>query len=96
MRMSGAPSSYVDMESWPKPNDTDLYNRINELNQSIINSKGGESHAAKFIELYKKAAKEILNASSDTKKDSDYADWKEKVEKTELPKTFQNVKYNNF
>ena len=96
VRMSGAPSSYVDMESWLKANDTDLYNQINELNQSIINSKGGESHAAKFIELYTKAAKEILNASSDTKKDSDYADWKEKVEKTELPNTFQNVKYNNF
>ena len=96
VRMSGAPSSYVDMESWLKANDTDLYNQINELNQSIINSKGGESHAAKFIELYTKAAKEILNASSDTKKDSDYTDWKEKVEKTELPTTFQNVKYNNF
>lgn len=96
VRMSGAPSSYVDMESWLKANDTDLYNQINELNQSIINSKGGESHAAKFIELYTKAAKEILNASSDTKKDSDYADWKEKVEKTELPNTFKNVKYNNF
>ena len=95
VRMSGAPSSYVDMESWLKANDTYLYNQINELNQSIINSKGGESHAAKFIELYTKAAKEILNASSDTKKDSDYADWKEKVEKTELPNTFQNVKYNN-
>ena len=25
-----------------------------------------------------------------------HADWKEKVEKTELPNTFQNVKYNNF
>ncbi|MDE6568764.1 MAG: hypothetical protein K2K70_13685 [Lachnospiraceae bacterium] len=96
VRMSGAPSSYVDMESWLKANDTDLYNQINELNQSIINSKDGESHAAKFIELYTKAAKEILNASSDTKKDGDYADWKEKVEKTELPTTFQNVKYNNF
>ncbi|MDE7252175.1 MAG: hypothetical protein K2O32_04455 [Acetatifactor sp.] len=96
VRMSGAPSSYVDMESWLKANDTDLYDQINELNQSIINSKGGESHAAKFIELYTKAAKEILNASSDTKKDSDYADWKEKVEKTKLPNTFQNVKYNNF
>lgn len=96
VRMSGAPSSYVDMESWLKANDTDLYNQINELNQSIINSKGGESHAAKFIELYTKAAKEILNASSDTKKDSNYADWKEKVEETELPNTFKNVKYNNF
>lgn len=96
VRMSGASSSYVDMESWLKANDTDLYNQINELNQSIINSKGGESHAAKFIELYTKAAKEILNGSSDTRKDSDYADWKEKVEKTELPKTFQNVKYNDF
>ena len=96
VRMSGAPGSYVDMESWLKANDTDLYNQINELNQSIINHRDGESHAAKFIELYTKAAKEILNASSDTKKDSDYADWKETVEKTELPTTFQNVKYNNF
>ncbi len=96
VRMSGVPSSYVDMESWLKANDTDLYNQINELNQSIINSKGGKSHATKFIELYTKAAKEILNASSDTQKDSDYADWKETVEKTELPATFQNVKYNNF
>ena len=96
VRMSGAPSSYVDMESWLKANDTDLYNQINELNQSIINHRDGESHAAKFIELYTKAAKEILDASSDTKKDSDYADWKEAVEKTELPTTFQNVKYNNF
>ena len=96
VRMSGAPGSYVDMESWLKANDTDLYNQINELNQSIINHRDGESHAAKFIELYTKAAKEILNASSDTKKDSDYADWKEAVEKTELPTTFQNVKYNNF
>ena len=96
VRMSGAPSNYVDMESWLKANDTDLYNQINELNQSIINGKDGESHAAKFIELYTKAAKEILNASSDTKKDSDYADWKEKIEKTELPATFKNVKYNDF
>ena len=96
VRMSGAPGSYVDMESWLKANDTDLYNQINELNQSIINSKGGESHAAKFIELYTKATKEILNASPDAQKDSGYADWKEKVEKTELPATFQNVKYNNF
>ncbi|EOS37908.1 hypothetical protein C808_03217 [Lachnospiraceae bacterium M18-1] len=96
VRMSGAPDSYVDMESWLRANDTDLYNQINELNQSIINHKDGESHAAKFIELYTKAAKEILDASSDTKKDSDYADWKETVEKTELPTTFQNVKYNNF
>ena len=96
VRMSGAPGSYVDMESWLKANDTDLYNQINELNQSIINHKDGESHAAKFIELYTKAAKEILDASSDTKKDSDYADWKENVEKTELPTTFRNVKYNNF
>ena len=96
VRMSGAPSNYVDMESWLKANDTDLYNQINELNQSIINSKGGESHAAKFIELYTKAAKEILNNSSDSRTDNDYADWKEKVEKTELPATFQNVKYNNF
>ena len=96
VRMSGAPDSYVDMESWLRANDTDLYNQINELNQSIINRKDGESHAAKFIELYTKAAKEILDASSDTKKGSDYADWKEAVEKTELPTTFQNVKYNNF
>ncbi len=96
VRMSGAPGSYVDMESWLRANDTDPYNQINELNQSIINHRDGESHAAKFIELYTKAAKEILNASSDTKKDSDYADWKETVEKTELPTTFQNVKYNNF
>ncbi len=96
VRMSGAPDSYVDMESWLRANDTDLYNQINELNQSIINHKDGESHAAKFIELYTKAAKEILDASSDTKKDSDYADWKEAVEKTELPTSFQNVKYNNF
>lgn len=96
VRMSGAPSSYVDMESWLKENDTDLYNQINELNQSIINHKDGENHSAKFIELYTKATKEILNASSDTKKNSDYADWKDSVGKTELPTTFQNVKYNNF
>lgn len=96
VRMSGAPSNYVDMESWLKANDTDLYNQINELNQSIINHKDGESHAAKFIELYTKAAKEILYGSSDTKKDSGYADWKESVEKTELPATFKNVKYNDF
>ena len=68
----------------------------NELNKSIISGKGGESHAAKFIELYTKAAKEILNASPDTKTDTNYADWKEKIEKTELPATFKNVKYNNF
>lgn len=96
VRMSGAPSSYVDMESWLRANDTDLYNQINELNQSIINHKDGESHAAKFIELYTKATKEILNGSSNTKADDDYADWKETVEKTELPTTFKNVKYNNF
>lgn len=96
VRMSGAPSSYVDMESWLKANDTELYDQINELNQSIINHKGGENHSAKFIELYTKAAKKILDAPSDTKKDSGYADWKEKVEKTKLPATFQNVKYNSF
>ena len=96
VRMSGAPGSYVDMEGWLKANDTELYNQINELNQSIINHKDGENHSAKFIELYTKAAKEILDASSDTKKDSGYADWKEKVEKTKLPATFQNVKYNGF
>ena len=96
VRMSGAPGSYVDMEGWLKANDTELYNQINELNQSIINHKDRENHSAKFIELYTKAAKKILGASSDTKKDSGYADWKEKVEKTKLPATFQNVKYNGF
>ena len=96
VRMSGASSNYVDMESWLRVNDTDLYNQINELNQSIINNKDGESHAAKFIELYTKATKEILNGSSNTKADGDYVDWKETVEKTELPTTFKNVKYNNF
>lgn len=94
--MSGTPSNYVDMENWLRANDTDLYNQINELNQSIINNKDGESHAAKFIELYTKATKEILNGSSNTKVDSDYADWKETMEKTELPATFKNVEYNNF
>ena len=96
VRMSGAPGSYVDMEGWLKANDTELYNQINELNQSIINHKDGEKHSAKFIELYTKAAKKILDAPSDTKKDSGYADWKEKVEKTKVPATFQNVKYNGF
>ena len=96
VRMSGAPGSYVDMESWLKANDTELYDQINELNRSIINHKDGENHSAKFIELYTKAAKKILDAPSDTKKDSGYADWKEKVEKTKLPATFQNVKYNGF
>ena len=94
--MSGAPGSHVDMEGWLKANDTKLYNQLNELNRSIINHKDGENHSAKFIELYTKAAKKILDAPSDTKKDSDYADWKEKVEKTKLPATFQNVKYNGF
>ena len=96
VRMSGAPGSYVDMEGWLKANDTELYNQINELNRSIINHKDGENHSTKFIELYTKAAKKILDASSGTKKDSGYADWKEKVEKTKLPATFQNVKYNGF
>ena len=96
VRMSGAPGSYVDMEGWLKANDTELYNQINELNRSIINHKDGENHSAKFIELYTKAAKKILDASSDTKKDSGYADWREKVEKTKLPATFQNVKCNGF
>ena len=96
VRMSGAPGNYVDMEGWLKANDTELYNQINELNQSIINHKDGENHSAKFIELYTKAAKKILDASSGTEKDSGYADWKEKVEKTKLPDTFQNVKYNGF
>ena len=96
VRMSGAPGNYVDMEGWLKANDTELYNQINELNRSIINHKDGENHSTKFIELYTKAAKKILGASSDTKKDSGYADWKEKVEKTKLPATFQNVKYNGF
>ncbi len=96
VRMSGAPSNYVDMESWLKANDTDLYNQINELNKSIINHKDGENHSAKFIELYTKAAKKIINASSDKKTDSNYAEWKETIEKTELPNTFHNVKYNNF
>ena len=96
VRMSGAPGSYVDMEGWLKANDTELYNQINELNQSIINHKDGENHSAKFIELYTKAAKKILDASSGTEKDSGYADWKEKVEKTKLPATFQNVQYNGF
>lgn len=96
VRMSGAPSNYVDMESWLKANDTDLYNQINELNQSIINHKDGENHSAKFIELYTKAAKKIVNASSDTEADKNYEKWKETIEKTELPNTFQNVKYNNF
>ncbi|MCM1158841.1 MAG: hypothetical protein NC348_10130 [Clostridium sp.] len=96
VRMSGASDSYVDMENWLKANDTDLYNQINELNQSIINGRDGESHAAKFIELYTKATKEILNASSDKKADSDYADWKESIEKTKLPTTFKDVKHNDF
>ncbi|MCM1387641.1 MAG: hypothetical protein NC231_09945 [Bacillus sp. (in: Bacteria)] len=96
VRMAGALGSYVDMENWLKANDTDLYHQINELNQSIINHKDGESHAAKFIELYTKAAKKILNASSDTKTDSDYAKWKESVEKTKLPDTFKSVNYNDF
>ena len=96
VRMSGAPGNYVDMEGWLKANDTELYNQINELNRSIINHKDGENHSTKFIELYTKAAKKVLGASSDTKKDSGYADWREKVEKTKLPATFQNVKCNGF
>ena len=59
VRMSGAPGSYVDMESWLKANDTELYDQINELNRSIINHQNGENHSAKFIELYTKAAKKI-------------------------------------
>lgn len=93
VRMSGV-SDYVDMESWLKANDTDLYNQINELNQSIINHKDGEKHSTKFIELYTKAANKMRGASSDIK-DSGYAEWKDSVEKTELPTTFQNVKYNS-
>lgn len=96
VRMPGAPDSYVDMESWLKANDTDLYNQINQLNQNIINHEGGESHADKFIELYTKATQEILNSSSDSKADGDYADWKEIIAKTELPTTFKNMKYNDF
>lgn len=96
VHMSGAPDSYVDMESWLKANDADLYNQINELNQSIVNHKDGESHSAAFIELYTKAAKEIWNASSGEAAESDYADWRETVEKTELPETFQNVSYHDF
>ena len=94
--MAGAPDSYVDMAGWLKANDTDLYDQINELNQSIINHKDGENHSAKFIELYTKAAKKILDDPCDTKKDSGYVDWKEGVEKTELTDTFKDVKYDDF
>ena len=51
----------------------------------------GSNPAAKKDTLVK-----LLDAPSDTKKDSSYADWKEKVEKIKLPATFQNVKYNGF
>ena len=40
VRMSGAPGSYVDMESWLKANDTDLYNQINELNHGGCQTDG--------------------------------------------------------
>ena len=40
----------------------------------ILPYKDGENHSARFIELYTKAAKKILDAPSDTKKDSSYAD----------------------
>ena len=56
--MSGAPGSYVDMEGWLKANDTELYNQINELNQSIIN------HSARYLAASNpKAAMSCLSCS---------------------------------
>lgn len=78
----------------------DLYKEIDDLNQSIINHTDGEKHGAKFIELHKKAATILNSVDSNGKTISEnavdeYKKWEEKVEKTELPVTFQNVKYTN-
>lgn len=78
----------------------DLYREINELNQSIINHKGGEKYGAKFLELHKRAAK-VLNATNEKGETNSeaavkkYKDWEEKVEKTEVPNIFKDVKYTN-
>lgn len=95
-RMSGAPGSYVDMEDWLKANDTALYDEINTLNQSIINGEGGGNHAARFMELYTRATQEILRAPAGKTAGSADADLGEKVNKTALPASFQNVKYDDF
>ncbi|MCM1129551.1 MAG: hypothetical protein NC211_06335 [Alistipes senegalensis] len=95
-RMSGAPNGYVDMERWLKANDAELYNQINELNQSILNGEGGGNHAARFMELYTRATKEILSAPSGKTAGNNDADLKEKVNKTALPVSFQNVRYDDF
>lgn len=78
----------------------DLYKEINDLNQSILNHADGEKHGAKFIELHKKAAAILNSAESKEKTISEdavdeYKKWEEKIEKTELPVAFQNVKYTS-
>lgn len=76
----------------------DLYREIEELNQNIINNKGG--WGSKFIELHKRAEK-VLNAPGNTGKSfyeaqqERYDAWKEKIDNTSLPETFHGISYTD-
>lgn len=78
----------------------DLYREINELNQSIINHKGGEKYGAKFLELHKRAANVLnaINEKGETNSEAavkEYRKWEEETEKTKLPDIFKDTKYTS-
>ncbi len=78
----------------------DLYKEIEELNQSIINHKGGEKFGARFLELYKRAEK-VLSGDGDSginnrdAANKKYKKWQEEVESIELPEVFKGVSYTD-
>ncbi len=93
-------SGAVDDMDILKEKAPDLYREINELNQSIINHKGGEKFGAKFLELHKRAAKVLdgVNENGETNRDAavnKYKKWEEENEKTELPQIFKDTKYTS-
>lgn len=99
--MVGAPDDYLDRMDILKSKAPDLYQEIYELNQNIINRKGGEKYGAKFMELHLRAEKVLNSKSGKDEKTNleeaveEYTDWKKKIEETRLSKAFSNVKYDN-
>ncbi len=99
--MVGAPDDYVNTSDILKEKAPDLYEQIKELNQNIINRKPGEKYSTQFLELHKRAEKVLNSMSEDGEHTNrevaiqEYADWKQTIEETELPTTYQNARYED-
>lgn len=101
----GAPDDFVNESDILKAKAPDLYQKLQDLNQRIINGESG--WGSRFIELQTQI-RQVLNGKSYTYDEQtgkvmtnyeeavfQYKSWKEKMEKTELPVVFQNVQYQD-